>query len=57
MPRSNSLTLTPLTAAKYGFIDDIILPNATRARLHAELELLKDKQTTRPWRKHGNLPL
>ncbi|KAK2080528.1 hypothetical protein QBZ16_000381 [Prototheca wickerhamii] len=49
--------LTPLTAAKYGFIDDIILPNATRARLHAELELLKDKQTTRPWRKHGNLPL
>lgn len=47
----------PMQAAKYGFIDDVIAPQDTRRRLCAELEVLKDKQATRPWRKHGNVPL
>lgn len=48
---------TPFQAAKYGFVDDIILPRDTRKRVCAELELLKNKQVVRPQRKHSNLPL
>jgi len=47
----------PFQAAKYGFIDDIILPRHTRARVCAELEILKGKEVARPRRKHSNLPL
>ena len=47
----------PLAAAKYGFIDDIILPRDTRARLCSELRLLATKDVPRPNRKHGNIPL
>lgn len=48
---------TPMQAAAHGFLDDVINPRDTRARLCAELELLKDKRVERPWRKHGNVPL
>lgn len=48
---------TPLAAAKYGFIDDVILPRHTRSRLCAELALLRDKRVEAPKRKHGNPPL
>lgn len=47
----------PMSAARYGFIDDVIQPSHTRARLCAELELLKNKVASRPVRKHGNPPL
>eukprot|EP00605_Chrysophyceae_sp_TOSAG23-4_P000442 GSChrysophyteH1.ASY1.ANO1.500.1 assembled CDS len=43
--------------AQRGFIDDIIDPSSTRERLCDDLELLKDKKESRPWRKHGNIPL
>lgn len=48
---------TPLSAARHGFLDDIIRPAETRQRLIRELRLLKNKQVTRPWKKHGNIPL
>ena len=48
---------TPLSAARRGFVDDVIAPAETRARLVRELRLLRDKRVERPWRKHGNLPL
>ena len=48
---------TPFQAAKYGFVDDIILPRDTRKRVCAELELLKNKNVVWPQRKHSNLPL
>ena len=48
---------TPFQAAKYGFVDDIILPRHTRARVCAELELLKGKDVVQPRRKHSNMPL
>lgn len=48
---------TPLSAARHGFLDDIIRPSETRQRLIRELRLLKHKQINRPWKKHGNIPL
>lgn len=47
----------PYAAAAAGHIDDILLPSETRPRLIAALELLKDKQTSLPAKKHGNIPL
>lgn len=47
----------PFPAAVRGFVDDIIEPRRTRARLCADLELLRGKKLVNPWRKHGNIPL
>ena len=47
----------PLVAAQRGFVDAIIEPSTTRARLCEDLELLRGKRRERPWRKHGNMPL
>lgn len=47
----------PYAPAAAGHIDDILIPAETRPRLIAALELLRDKQVTRPARKHGNIPL
>jgi len=47
----------PYAAASAGHIDDVILPSETRQRLIAALELLKDKQTSMPAKKHGSIPL
>ena len=47
----------PLCRAKRGYIDDVILPHNTRKRICRSLVMLKDKQVTNPWRKHGNIPL
>ena len=47
----------PLKAAERGYIDDIIIPDTTRDRIAIDLELLKNKDKYKPWRKHGNIPL
>ena len=47
----------PYAAAAAGHIDDVLIPSETRPRLIAALELLKDKQTSLPAKKHGNIPL
>ena len=47
----------PYRAAASGHVDDVLIPAETRPRLIAALELLRDKQATRPPRKHGNIPL
>lgn len=47
----------PLSAARRGFVDDIIQPSSTRARLCKDLRLLRHKQLTNPPKKHGNIPL
>jgi acetyl-CoA carboxylase carboxyltransferase component len=44
-------------AAARGYIDDVIQPEHTRAQLILHLEMLEDKQETRPFKKHGNMPL
>ena len=47
----------PYEAAARGFIDDVIDPRETRARLISGLDVLRNKRDANPWRKHGNLPL
>ena len=47
----------PFVAAARGYVDDIIEPAETRARLIAGLEMLKNKRDTNPTKKHGNIPL
>jgi propionyl-CoA carboxylase beta chain len=47
----------PFIAASRGYIDDVIMPRQTRARVCRSLAMLRDKQLTNPWRKHGNIPL
>jgi acetyl-CoA carboxylase carboxyltransferase component len=47
----------PYRAAAAGFVDDVLIPAETRPRLIAALELLRDKQTQMPAKKHGSLPL
>jgi len=49
--------LNPYLAAERGYIDDVIDPSETRARLVNGLGLLATKRDDRPARKHGNIPL
>ncbi len=47
----------PLVAASRGYIDDIIMPHTTRARICRSLQMLKNKKLENPWKKHDNIPL
>jgi propionyl-CoA carboxylase beta chain len=48
---------SPFVAAEHGFIDDVIEPRETRARLIRSLRMLETKVDTMPKKKHGNIPL
>lgn len=45
---------TPLHAAARGYVDDVIDPSATRARVISAFEMLATKRMSGPARKHGN---
>jgi acetyl-CoA carboxylase carboxyltransferase component len=47
----------PYKAAARGYVDDIIVPEETRPRLIAALEMLASKREERPAKKHGNFPV
>ncbi|WP_044199437.1 acyl-CoA carboxylase subunit beta [Hyalangium minutum] len=47
----------PFKAAELGYIDEVIRPEQTRARVIQALEMLKDKRQENLPRKHGNIPL
>ncbi len=47
----------PYVAAERGYVDDVIDPADTRAKLIAGLEMLASKSEELPRRKHGNVPL
>jgi propionyl-CoA carboxylase beta chain len=47
----------PFVAASKGFIDEVILPHATRRRVALGLRKLRNKQLENPWKKHDNIPL
>jgi len=47
----------PYIAAGRGYVDDVIEPHQTRAKLIAALEMLQNKRDTNPPKKHGNIPL
>ncbi len=48
---------SPYIAAHRGFIDEVIEPRVTRAKLIAGLRMLQNKKDTSPPKKHGNIPL
>lgn len=47
----------PYVAAGRGYIDDVIEPQHTRSALVRHLRMLATKEESRPYRKHGNMPL
>src|ERR671917_1535348 len=47
----------PYQAAERGYVDDVIDPADTRAKLVAGLDMLRSKREELPKRKHGNVPL
>ena len=47
----------PYIAASRGFIDDIVEPHNTRARLINALQVFQNKRDENPPKKHGNIPL
>jgi propionyl-CoA carboxylase beta chain len=49
--------LSPFIAAERGYIDDVIMPHATRPRIARALAMLRGKTVELPPRKHDNLPV
>ncbi|WP_448578652.1 acyl-CoA carboxylase subunit beta [Thermaurantiacus sp.] len=47
----------PFVAASKGFIDEVIMPRATRRRIALGLRKLRTKTLENPWKKHDNIPL
>ena len=47
----------PFVAASRGFLDDVIMPSATRPRIARALAMLRTKKLENPWKKHANIPL
>jgi propionyl-CoA carboxylase beta chain len=47
----------PYQAAALGYVDEVILPRTTRARLVEAFDSLENKRDTNPPKKHGNIPL
>jgi acetyl-CoA carboxylase carboxyltransferase component len=47
----------PYIAASRGFVDDVIEPSETRARLINALQVFGNKRDDNPPKKHGNIPL
>jgi propionyl-CoA carboxylase beta chain len=47
----------PYRAAHRGYIDEVIYPDQTRAKLIRAFEMLENKMDVLPKKKHGNIPL
>jgi propionyl-CoA carboxylase beta chain len=47
----------PYVAAQRGFVDEVIAPRLTRAKLVSALATLETKRDKNPPKKHGNIPL
>ncbi len=47
----------PYRAAELGYVDEVLKPEQTRARVIRALEMLRTKRQESPPRKHGNPPL
>ncbi len=47
----------PYKAAERGYVDEVILPHETRARVSASFSMLRNKVVQRIRKKHGNIPL
>jgi acetyl-CoA carboxylase carboxyltransferase component len=49
--------IDPYVAAGHALVDDVIDPADTRHAIWRGLQIARDKQVERPWRKHGVLPV
>jgi propionyl-CoA carboxylase beta chain len=49
--------IDPYVAAGHAQVDDVIDPADTRRAIWRGLQASRDKRVTRPWRKHGVLPV
>ena len=49
--------LNPYAAASRGYVNEVIRPDETREKLLQALNGLKNKETEKPHKKHGNIPL
>ncbi len=47
----------PYRAAELGYVDEIILPQQTRAKIIQALDMAQTKIRSNPAKKHGNIPL
>lgn len=47
----------PLKAAERGYVDDIIMPEQTRAIIADNLRVLDTKNRVKPAKKHNTMPL
>jgi propionyl-CoA carboxylase beta chain len=47
----------PYIAAARGYVDEVILPSETRARVSGAFAMLENKRQSVPPKKHGNIPL
>ena len=53
----NNKFMNPYIAAEHGYVDEVILPEETRAKIVAAFAMLKTKERSLPAKKHGNIPL
>ncbi len=53
----SDLFANPYRAAERGFVDEVIFPEETRMRLIQAFEMLENKVSNLPRKKHGNIPL
>jgi acetyl-CoA carboxylase carboxyltransferase component len=51
------LLYNPYVAARMGYVNVVVQPKETRAKIAAAMEALENKQEERPWKKHGNIPM
>jgi propionyl-CoA carboxylase beta chain len=49
--------VNPYVAAERGYVDAVIAPSETRLQVARALQLLRDKRSGLPAKKHGNIPL
>ena len=47
----------PYVAGAHGFVDEVIRPETTRAKIVGALASLENKRDRNPPKKHGNIPL
>ena len=47
----------PYAAAGLGYVDEVIRPRQTRAKVISALRMLRNKRQKNPAKKHGNIPL
>jgi len=53
----NDLFCNPYIAASRGYVDAVIYPRDSRARIISALAMLKTKCESRPYKKHGSMPV